>query len=36
LKIEEHKTNGGKEFKLLNLPYYLSGKVPEYLDWFIQ
>ncbi len=36
LTIEKHKTISGKEFNLLNLPYYLSGKISEYLDYFIK
>jgi predicted AAA+ superfamily ATPase len=33
ISITEVKTAKGKEFKLLNLPYFLAGKVREYLDW---
>lgn len=22
-------------FYLMNLPYFLGGKLPEYLDWFV-
>jgi predicted AAA+ superfamily ATPase len=33
ISITEVKTVKGKEFKLLNLPYFLAGKVREYLDW---
>jgi hypothetical protein len=28
------QTLAGKTFKLLNLPYYLSGRLKEYLDFF--
>jgi predicted AAA+ superfamily ATPase len=35
LSIEQITTPGGTEYKLLNLPYYLSSKIPEYCDWFI-
>ena len=35
LQLEEHKTPNGKTFKLLNLPYYLSGKLKEYLDYYV-
>ena len=35
LEISEVKTTEGKEYKLLNLPYFLAGKIHEYLDWFI-
>ena len=34
LQLEEHKTYKGKTFKLLNLPYYLSGKLKDYLDYY--
>jgi len=34
--IEKVKTNEGIEFFLMNLPYYLSTKVPEYIDYFIE
>ncbi len=34
LQLEEHKTPNGKTFKLLNLPYYLSGKLKDYLDYY--
>jgi hypothetical protein len=34
LQLEEHKTPNGKPFRLLNLPYYLSGKLKKYLDFF--
>ncbi|MCL2651244.1 MAG: AAA family ATPase [Candidatus Azobacteroides sp.] len=34
LQLEEHKTPNGKAFKLLNLPYYLSGKLKDYLDYY--
>jgi len=35
LQLEEHKTPDGKSFKLLNLPYYLSGKMKDYLDYYL-
>jgi len=35
LQLEEHKTPNGKAFKLLNLPYYLSGKLKNYLDYYL-
>ena len=35
LQLEEQKTPGGKSFKLLNLPYFLSGKLKEYLDYYV-
>jgi hypothetical protein len=33
--LEEHKTPKGKTFKLLNLPYYLGGKLKDYLDYYL-
>ena len=30
-QVEEHKTNSGKPFKLINIPYFLTGKLYEYL-----
>jgi hypothetical protein len=37
-KFEVHTaiTTNGKEFKLLNLPYFLGLKLNEYLEWFIE
>jgi len=35
LQLEEHKTPNGKTFKLLNLPYFLSGKLKDYLDYYL-
>jgi predicted AAA+ superfamily ATPase len=37
-KFEIHTatTTNGKEFKLLNLPYFLGLKLNEYLEWFIE
>ena len=34
LVVEKQKTPNGKEFYLLNLPYYLSYDMLGYLDWF--
>jgi len=34
LEVEDAVTVEGKAFKLLNLPYYLGGKVEEYVEWF--
>ncbi len=34
--IEEHKTPEGKAFKLMNLPYYLGTKIPEYVAYFLE
>jgi len=35
LKIEKIKTLKNKEFILLNLPFYLTAKTPEYIKWVI-
>lgn len=35
LDISTPTTPGGKKFKLLNLPYCLSGKLDDYMGWFI-
>lgn len=32
--VEKVKTIKGKYFYLMNLPYYLSGELKAYLDWF--
>ncbi|MCF6224242.1 MAG: AAA family ATPase [Flavobacteriaceae bacterium] len=32
--IEETKTPGGTPYFLMNLPYYLGTKIPEYIDFF--
>ena len=36
VKIEKTKTPEGKSFHLLNLPYFLVGKLNEYLEWFLE
>ncbi len=36
LKIEHLSTQKNKPFKLLNLPYYLAGKLHEYAAWFVK
>jgi len=36
LRIEKAKTPEGKRFYLLNLPYFLSGKIMKYMEWFLQ
>jgi len=33
--VERSVTPGGKPYILMNLPYYLGTKLPEYIDWFI-
>jgi hypothetical protein len=35
LKVEAAKTLKGKEFTLLNLPFYLTGKAPDYIKLII-
>jgi len=35
LQVEEHKTLTGKPFKLINIPYFLAGKLNEYLEYFL-
>jgi predicted AAA+ superfamily ATPase len=34
LRIDTVKTRTGKSYKLLNLPYFLSGWIEQYLNWF--
>ena len=34
LSIDTLKTPHGKDFYLLNLPYYLTGQIEKYLAWF--
>jgi hypothetical protein len=31
--VDRVKTLQGKEYTLLNMPYYLAGRIEEYLDW---
>jgi predicted AAA+ superfamily ATPase len=33
--VEKHVTKSGKEYFLMNLPYYLGTKLPEYLNYFM-
>lgn len=35
LEVIDAKTISGTKFKLLNLPYFLASKLPEYIKWFI-
>ena len=35
LKISEVTTTQGKKYQLLNLPYYLAGKLFSYTEWFV-
>ena len=34
-RVEEAKTPGGTPYILMNLPYYLGTKLPEYIDYFV-
>jgi len=34
--VEEVKTPSSVPYKLMNLPYYASTKIPEYVKWFIE
>jgi len=34
-QVEEHQTLTGKPFKLINIPYFLAGKLNEYLEKFL-
>ena len=36
LSIQEAKTTSGKNYKLLNLPYYLASQVAGYANWFVK
>ncbi|MEX1192247.1 MAG: AAA family ATPase [Brumimicrobium sp.] len=33
--IQDQKTPEGKPYKLMNLPYYLGTKIPEYINYFL-
>jgi uncharacterized protein len=35
ISINILKTQKGKQFYLLNLPYYLAGQIEKYLEWFM-
>lgn len=35
-QVEEHKTLDGKPFKLINIPYFLAGKLNEYLEFCLK
>ncbi len=35
ISIDTLKTTKGKEYKLLNLPYFLAASLPKYLEWFL-
>lgn len=34
-EIDRVKTLGGRAYSLLNLPFYLAGSLPKYLEWMI-
>lgn len=34
--IEKATTPGGTPYTLMNLPYYLGGKLPQYIRWFLE
>lgn len=36
VSISKAKTPGGKEFDLINLPYYAVSQIEEYLEWAVQ
>jgi predicted AAA+ superfamily ATPase len=36
LNISDAITQNGKQYKILNLPYYLGSQIEKYLVWFIQ
>ena len=36
LTVERTKTLKGKEFTLLNLPFYLTGKTPDYIKFYLK
>lgn len=35
MEIIDTRTPSGKPYKLLNLPYFLAGKLSEYIEWFL-
>lgn len=34
--VEKVKTPSGIPFLLMNLPYYLGTRIPQYIEWFVQ
>jgi hypothetical protein len=36
LSVEEVLTPEGKPYKLLNLPYYLATRIPQYVTWLVR
>ena len=35
LEVSKVATTQGKQYQLLNLPYYLAGRLHEYVEWFV-
>lgn len=35
MRKEQWKTPAGKPFTLLNLPCYLTGRIPQYAEWLV-
>jgi hypothetical protein len=36
LNITNTITQNGKQYQILNLPYYLGSQIEKYIAWFIQ
>ena len=36
LKITDAITQNGKQYQILNLPYYLGSQIEKYIAWFMQ
>ena len=36
LHITDAVTQNGKQYQILNLPYYLGSQVEKYIAWFMQ
>jgi hypothetical protein len=34
--VESVKTPGGIPYLLMNLPYYASSRIPQYVEWFVE
>jgi len=34
-KVHDATTQNGTSFHLMNIPYYLGSKIPQYIDWFL-
>lgn len=35
-KVESHHTPYGKPYQLINMPYFLGAKIPEYIGWVLK